>query len=101
MSSPREEEAAASEDQTTFPAADADAELNPSKTDSLQVDYFSSQLTTSKELKEKAEEEERQKKEEEKKDDAAHKVKSTIIISGVIVAVIGAIFAVTKKLRET
>ncbi|KAI3987360.1 hypothetical protein MKX01_003110 [Papaver californicum] len=79
-----------------YPEADVDGELHPGNTDgSLQEDSVSAQLTSSKEIKEQAEVEEKRKKE-----DAIHKVTSTVIISGVIVAVIGAIFAVTKKLRE-
>lgn len=82
-----------------FPEADVEAELHPGNTDgSLQEDSVSAQLTTSKEIKEQAEVE--GKKDEGKKEDAIHKVTSTVIISGVIVAVIGAIFAVAKKLRE-
>ncbi|KAI3874449.1 hypothetical protein MKX03_004779 [Papaver bracteatum] len=79
-----------------FPEADVEGELHPGNTDgSLQEDSVSAQL---KEIKEQAEVGE--KKEEGKKEDAIHKVASTVIISGVIVAVIGAIFAVAKKLRE-
>ncbi|KAF8403311.1 hypothetical protein HHK36_011413 [Tetracentron sinense] len=83
-----------------FPAG----ELNPGANKNFQVDPVSSQVATSKELKEQVEavkkEKEAMEKEREKKD-AAQKLKSAFIISGVIVAVIGAIFAVAKKLRET
>ncbi|MCL7028237.1 hypothetical protein MKW94_004870 [Papaver nudicaule] len=84
-----------------FPEADVDRELHLGNTDnsSLQEDSVSAQITASKEIKEQ-EVEEKKKKEEEKKEDTIHKMKSTVIISGVIVAVIGGIFAVTKKLRE-
>ncbi|XP_073148266.1 uncharacterized protein [Henckelia pumila] len=51
---------------------------------------------TSKSLKE---EEEGEKKEDKKKEKGVD-VKSSLIISGVVIAVIGAIFAVAKKMRE-
>lgn len=49
-------------------------------------------------LKEQAETKE--KKKEKEKEDAMHTIKSAIIISGIVVAVVGAVFAITKKLRE-
>ncbi|KAL7154094.1 hypothetical protein ABFS83_04G211600 [Erythranthe nasuta] len=55
-------------------------------------------FTTSKQLKEEAEEEESKK--ESGKEDAHHNLKSTIIISGVVVAVIGAVLAIARKIKE-
>lgn len=49
-------------------------------------------------LKEQAEA--KQKKNERQKKDALQTIKSAIIISGIVVAVAGAAFAITKKLRE-
>lgn len=51
-------------------------------------------------LKQRAEAEDNKKKEKKEKNEAAQTLKTTIIVSGVIVALIGAIFALTKKLRE-
>lgn len=53
-------------------------------------------------LKQRAEAEDKKKKEKEKKEkrDSVQTLKTTVIISGVIVALVGAIFALTKKLRE-
>lgn len=42
----------------------------------------------------------KQKKNERQKKDALQTIKSAIIISGIVVAVAGAAFAITKKLRE-
>lgn len=50
-------------------------------------------------FKERVEAEEKE-KEREKKDDALQTLKTTIIVSGVILAVAGAVIAITKKLRE-
>ncbi|KAK6141703.1 hypothetical protein DH2020_024551 [Rehmannia glutinosa] len=52
------------------------------------------EFTTSKQLKEEAEEAEKE------SGKGAHNLKSTIIISGAVVAVIGAIFAIAKKIKE-
>ena len=49
-------------------------------------------------LKKQLEETKNKKKREEK--DATQKLKSTIIVSAVVAAVAGAVFALTKKLRE-
>ncbi|XP_068307234.1 uncharacterized protein [Pyrus communis] len=91
---------------STFPAANVDAELNPGTNKNFEEDSGSSLVTTSKEIKDKLEAEERkQQKEKEKerekeKKDAAQTLKKNIIISAVVVAAVGAIFALTKKLRE-
>lgn len=47
---------------------------------------------------EKAEEDKKVKG--KKKEDATDKLKTTIIVSGIVVAVAGAIYAITKKLKE-
>ncbi|PIN19490.1 hypothetical protein CDL12_07821 [Handroanthus impetiginosus] len=80
-----------------FPAVDAEKELNPGLDKDFKVDPMALNATSSKEIKEKYEAAER--KEQEKKD-AMQSFKTTIIVSGIIVAVAGAIFAITKKLRE-
>ncbi|KAL7096598.1 hypothetical protein ACP275_10G088500 [Erythranthe tilingii] len=95
---------------SSFPAAEAEKELNPALNNDFQVDPVSAQVTTSKQMKEEYEaaerkEEEEKKKEEakkkeEEKDKAVQNFKTAVIVSGIIVAVAGAVFAITKKLRE-
>ncbi|XP_009768552.1 uncharacterized protein [Nicotiana sylvestris] len=82
----------------SFPTVDAEKELNPQKNNDFQVDPVSSQVSSSleKEAKEKLE---KMKKEKDRKD-ALQNFKTAMIISGVVVAVAGAIFAITKKLKE-
>ncbi|XP_057960802.1 uncharacterized protein LOC131152882 [Malania oleifera] len=82
-------------DDVKFPAADAEGELNPGRDKNLKVDPVSAQVATSLEVKEKAE----MKKEEEKRD-AIQTLKTVVIVSGVIAAVAGAAFVITKKLKE-
>ncbi|XP_061366773.1 uncharacterized protein LOC133309922 [Gastrolobium bilobum] len=82
----------------TFPPADIAGELNPGNNTNVQVDPISSEVAATKEMMEQAEAEQR-KKEREKKE-ALQTLKSAIIVSGIIVAVAGAVFAITKKLRE-
>ncbi|KAL6141733.1 hypothetical protein ACLB2K_060020 [Fragaria x ananassa] len=94
MASPKMKEAA-----SKFPEGDADAELNPGKNKSVEVDPKASEVT-SLQIKQRAEAEDNKKKEKKEKNEAAQTLKTTIIVSGVIVALIGAIFALTKKLRE-
>ncbi|KAF5201059.1 hypothetical protein FRX31_009352 [Thalictrum thalictroides] len=91
----------------TFPAVDVNGELYPGVTNNFPVDPVSSEIHTSKKLKEQAEAEEKKSREMKKKKwehggdvDGHKKLKSTVLISGVVVAVIGAIFALTKKMRE-
>ncbi|KAJ0027277.1 hypothetical protein Pint_36039 [Pistacia integerrima] len=93
MASPNEQA-----DGGKFPAADIHGELNPAQNMDVNVDPVSSQITNSLQIKKNAEAAE--KKNQNAKRDAMQKLKSTIIISAVIVAVSGAAFAVTKKLRE-
>ncbi|CAL5334511.1 unnamed protein product [Camellia sinensis] len=81
-----------------FPAADIDKELNPGQNKNFVVDPISTQVAASKEYKEQAAEIKKQK--ERKKKDALQTLKTTIIVSGIVVAVAGAIFAITKKLKE-
>ncbi|KAJ8532701.1 hypothetical protein K7X08_015590 [Anisodus acutangulus] len=80
----------------SFPAVDAEKELQPQK--EFQVDPVSSQVASSieKEAKEKLE---KMKREKDRKD-ALQNFKTAIIISGVVLAVAGAAFAITKKLKE-
>ncbi|RXH81493.1 hypothetical protein DVH24_034914 [Malus domestica] len=98
---------------STFPAANVDAELNPGENQNFEEDNGSSLVTTSKEIKcslvnnvafiickDKVEAEERKQEKEKEKKDAAQTVKTSVIISAMVVAVVGAIFALTKKLRE-
>ncbi|CAL5419695.1 unnamed protein product [Camellia sinensis] len=82
----------------TFPAADVDKELNLGQNKNFEVDPVSSQVAASIETKEQTEAAKTQKEREKK--DALQTLKSTIIISGIVVAVAGAIFVITKKLKE-
>ncbi|KAF8091554.1 hypothetical protein N665_0443s0013 [Sinapis alba] len=82
-------------DGTTFPEADAKAELNPGQNKSLEVDPVSSEIASDK-IQQNLERKENAKA----KRDATQTLKKTIIISAVIVAVAGAAFAITKKLKE-
>ncbi|KAJ9184495.1 hypothetical protein P3X46_004212 [Hevea brasiliensis] len=84
---------------STFPAADVDKELHPAHNKKLEVDSVSSDIATSKDLKEQ-EEATQKKKERERRRDAVQTLKTTILVSAVIVAVAGAAFAITRKLRE-
>ncbi|KAK9289458.1 hypothetical protein L1049_007613 [Liquidambar formosana] len=96
MASPKGTDASA----LTLPAAEG--ALNPGRNTSLEVDSVSSQVATSleiKELYEAAQRENEMEKEREKRD-AMQTLKTAVIVSGVIVAVAGAIFAITKKLKE-
>ncbi|KAI3432188.1 uncharacterized protein J3R85_007595 [Psidium guajava] len=81
----------------TFPAADVTNEMNPGLNTKVEVDHVSSAVAASLEAKEQAEAD-RQQKEREK--DAMQSLKSAILISAAVVAVAGAIFAISKKLRE-
>ncbi|CAK9145144.1 unnamed protein product [Ilex paraguariensis] len=82
----------------SFSAADADRELNPGRNKNFEVDPISSKVATSLEIKEKAEATKKHKEMERK--DALQSLKSAIIVSGIIVAVAGAVFAISKKLKE-
>ncbi|KAK7392624.1 hypothetical protein VNO78_21068 [Psophocarpus tetragonolobus] len=90
MASPRQ-----NSDNLSFPPADVVGELNPGINTNVYVDSESSELAASKERAEA-----KQKKNECRKKDALQTLKSAIIISGIVVAVAGAAFAITKKLRE-
>nr|DAD48520.1 TPA_asm: hypothetical protein HUJ06_018457 [Nelumbo nucifera] len=81
-----------------FPAA---GELNPGKAKDFPVNPTSSEVVAmSNKLKEEEVREQKKKKKEKEKKEAAERFKSTIIMSGMVVAVVGAIFAITNKLRE-
>ncbi|XP_061963876.1 uncharacterized protein LOC133688414 [Populus nigra] len=79
---------------SSFPEADVDQALNPSQNKEFEVDPVSSDIATSGETRQAA------RKREREKQDAMHKLKTTILVSAMIIAVAGAVFAVTKKLRE-
>ncbi|KAA8518566.1 hypothetical protein F0562_016040 [Nyssa sinensis] len=81
-----------------FPAADVDKELNPGQNKNFEVDPISSQVATSLQIKEQVEAAQKQKEQEKK--DSLQTLKSAVIVSGIIVAVAGAVFAITKKLKE-
>ncbi|VVB05488.1 unnamed protein product [Arabis nemorensis] len=85
-------------DSTTFPEGDAEAELDLNQNKKFEVDPVSSEIASDKAEKIQIN---REKKENAKaRRDAAQTLKKTIIISAVIVAIAGAAFAITKKMKE-
>ncbi|KAG5243985.1 hypothetical protein OIU76_009145 [Salix suchowensis] len=83
---------------SSFPEADVDQALKPGQNKEFEVDPISSDIATSKETQQ--EQDEAARKREREKQDAMHKLKTTILVSAMIIAVAGAVFAVTRKLRE-
>ncbi|XP_047154021.1 uncharacterized protein LOC124825455 [Vigna umbellata] len=79
----------------TFPPADVVGELHPETNTNVQIDPTSSEVTAYKETKAQNEV-----KDEKEKKDALQTIKSAIVISGIVVALAGAAFAIAKKLRE-
>ncbi|XP_014490690.1 uncharacterized protein LOC106753403 [Vigna radiata var. radiata] len=79
----------------TFPPADVAGELHPEINTNVQIDPTSSEVAAYKEKKA-----ENEAKHEREKKDALQTIKSAIIISGIVVALAGAAFAIAKKLRE-
>ncbi|KAJ6864808.1 hypothetical protein NC651_035390 [Populus alba x Populus x berolinensis] len=84
--------------ESTFPEADVDKALNPALNRKFEVDPVSSDISTTKEIKQEQDEAAQKKRRE--KQDALQNLKTTIFVSAIIVAVAGAVFAITKKLRE-
>lgn len=108
----------------TFPAVDAEKELNPEQNKEFEVDPVSSKVAEVKVIvqflfpyvpnffsfpciyiysvffcssqERKAEEE----KKRSRKKDAVEMLKSRIVICGIVVVVVGAVFAMTRKLKE-
>ncbi|GFZ02501.1 hypothetical protein Acr_15g0011090 [Actinidia rufa] len=87
-----------SDSDKTFPAVDIDKELNPGRNTNFEVDPVSSHLVATKEIQEQSKAARTQKEREKK--DALQALKSAIIVSAITVVVAGAIFAITKKLKE-
>ncbi|KAK3043516.1 hypothetical protein RJ639_002095 [Escallonia herrerae] len=81
-----------------FPAADAEKKLNPGTNRGVEVDPVSAEVAASVEIKERAKATKKQEEKENK--EALQSLKRAIIVSGIVVAVAGAVFAITKKLRE-
>ncbi|GFQ06096.1 hypothetical protein PHJA_002753600 [Phtheirospermum japonicum] len=81
----------------SFPAVDAEKELNPGFNKDFQVDPVSSNVATTKQIEDQIK---AIKLEEREKKDDLQSFKTTLIVSGIVVAVAGAVFAITKKLRE-
>ncbi|XVE96411.1 hypothetical protein REPUB_Repub02eG0219500 [Reevesia pubescens] len=78
----------------TFPAADVKGGLNPGENKDFKVDSMSLD-GTSQEIKEGGGEQEKKGKK-----DSLQMLKTAILVSAVVVAVAGAAFAITKKLKE-
>lgn len=98
MASPKGMDGTPGVSDETFPVADVQGELHPAQNKDFQVDPVSSDVATSLEYKEQAEAI-RKKKDREKKD-ALQTLKSAIIVSGAILAAAGAVFVITKRLKE-
>ncbi|XP_075491556.1 uncharacterized protein LOC142529800 [Primulina tabacum] len=81
-----------------FPAADVQRELNPGLDKNFQVDPISSDVAASKKIQEQIEGTKKATEQENK--DAMQSFKTSIIVSGIVVVVVGAVFAIAKKLRE-
>ncbi|EOY08280.1 hypothetical protein QQP08_016807 [Theobroma cacao] len=79
----------------TFPAADINGELNPGENKDFKVDSVSFEIATSQEIKDRVEAQEKKEKK-----DSMQTLKTAILVSAVVVAVAGAAFAITKKLKE-
>ncbi|KAI6696074.1 hypothetical protein NL676_016193 [Syzygium grande] len=97
MASPEAANGISEASNQTFPAVDIENELNPGLNTTVEVDPVSSVVAASLEVKEQAEAAQQQK---EREKDAMQSLKSAILISAAVVAVAGAIFAISKKLRE-
>ncbi|CAL9104230.1 unnamed protein product [Musa textilis] len=94
-------------DDPSFPAANADEEMNRRKPDEFPVDSASSDLATTKELKviyRHAEEGETRARsggaDKAEKSDLGSSLMSVLVISGVVAAAVGVALFVTKKLKE-
>ncbi|KAL6585469.1 hypothetical protein OROMI_002113 [Orobanche minor] len=85
-----------------FPPVDAEKELNPGVDKDFQLDPISSDVAKTKEIEEqiRAKKIELEEHKQKKKKESMQSLKTTLIVSGIIVAVVGAIFAITKKLKE-
>ncbi|CAA7019189.1 unnamed protein product [Microthlaspi erraticum] len=82
-------------DTAAFPEGDAEAELNLNLNKKFDVDPVSSEIAA-----DKVQQNLEKKINAKATRDAAQTLKKTIIISAVIVAVAGAAFAITKKMKE-
>ncbi|RVW48152.1 hypothetical protein CK203_073482 [Vitis vinifera] len=96
MASPKGMDGTPGVSDETFPVADVQGELHPAQNKDFQVDPVSSDVATSLEYKGRGDKKE---KDREKKD-ALQTLKSAIIVSGAILAAAGAVFVITKKLKE-
>ncbi|CAA0827033.1 Unknown protein [Striga hermonthica] len=81
-----------------FPAVDAQKELNPGIDKDFQVDSVSSNVAATKEIEDQINE--AKKLDERKRKEAVQSFKTALIVSGIVVAVAGAVFAIARKMRE-
>ncbi|KAG6433912.1 hypothetical protein SASPL_105531 [Salvia splendens] len=77
-----------------FPAADLEKELHPGSNKEFEVSSAVHKNKQEQEQKPLAE------RKEQETEDALHNFKKTITISVIVLAFAGAVFAVTKKIRE-
>ncbi|KAL6496324.1 hypothetical protein OROGR_029582 [Orobanche gracilis] len=87
-----------------FPPVDAEKELNPGVDKDFQLDPISSDVAKTKEIEGpeqiRAKKIELEEHKQKKKKESMQSLKTTLIVSGIVVAVVGAVFAITKKLKE-
>lgn len=76
----------------TFPVVDAQRELNPGMNWDFQVDAAANEI--------KKHKTDAARKEQERKENTLRGFKTAIVVSAVIIAVAGAAFAISRKLRE-
>ncbi|WOG98299.1 hypothetical protein DCAR_0417640 [Daucus carota subsp. sativus] len=78
----------------SFPAADAEKELNPGTNTEVEVDSVSSEIAEKKAVGSSAG------KKEKGKNDPMQTFKTTMIVSGVVIVVLAVALAVSKKMKE-
>ncbi|XP_065856035.1 uncharacterized protein [Euphorbia lathyris] len=83
---------------SAFPAADVEKELDPSKNKDFETDSVSSDIDATKEIKER-DAVIKKKKEVEKKNNM-QSLRTTFIVSAVILALAAAAMAITNKLKQ-
>ncbi|KAL1821250.1 hypothetical protein ACET3Z_016119 [Daucus carota] len=77
----------------SFPAADAEKELNPGTNTEVEVDSVSSEIAEKKAEGSAG-------KKEKGKNDPMQTFKTTMIVSGVVIVVLAVALAVSKKMKE-
>ncbi|KAG6478569.1 hypothetical protein ZIOFF_062012 [Zingiber officinale] len=91
------------DDDQAFPAGNAAAELNRDKPDQFPTDSVSSNITAARKKKETAAAAEAAASRSRSggKCELGSSLKSTLVISGVVIVAVGVAFFVAKKLKQT